>query len=708
MTRVGHSTLLPILSCVLIGLCLSACGGGSGGGGTPGTPPPTGGSGPFALSGLATDAFMTIEEVALTADNRFKVTFLLEDNGTPLSLADLDRDPRFIPAYIVTDPITGYTKYESFVLRTATGANYERGGTQTPALASASQVTNDSGGTMDDLGGGRYCYTFNTPLPPGFDVNTTHTIACYVHKDDRGVIANPYVHFVPSGGAGAELRTSVSTQACTGCHNADLGLHGGVRNEVTLCQMCHTEQSVDPESGFDVNLGPMIHKIHYGTSLTNDYFIVGFRQSVHEYNVTEIPRDVRSCTICHTGGTNADHHKENPSRAACGSCHDEVDWVTGAGHQAGAQATDNACGACHQDTQLGEFDISVPGAHVIEYESLANPNLMLTITNVTNMTAGNQPAVTFSVMDKNGAVDITTLNRVAVVFAGETPDYTEYYSHTIQGGGSSGVLMDNGGGSYTYLPESAPMTAWTIPGGASGTWSVGMESRTNSIIVGPRMESIRFGANNPVVHIDLANGTLGGGAPTARRAIVSENECSTCHGDLLIHGNLRTEFDYCVMCHNTRTNDENRRPMPDAMTNPPESVDFRYMVHKIHRGTDLEKGIVIYGFGGTPHDFGHVHYPGDLRNCTACHVGGSQELPLPSEARAQVFSFMGMTLPALGAVRPPTTATCLSCHDGDAALAHAVTNMVIPDPVNDPDDWLEACASCHGPGAAFDVEEAHK
>lgn len=120
MTRVGHSTLLPILSCVLIGLCLSACGGGSGGGGTPGTPPPTGGSGPFALSGLATDAFMTIEEVALTADNRFKVTFLLEDNGTPLSLADLDRDPRFIPAYIVTDPITGYTKYESFVLRTAT------------------------------------------------------------------------------------------------------------------------------------------------------------------------------------------------------------------------------------------------------------------------------------------------------------------------------------------------------------------------------------------------------------------------------------------------------------------------------------------------------------------------------------------------------------------------------------------------------------
>ena len=34
-------------------------------------------------------------------------------------------------------------------------------------------------------------------------------------------------------------------------------------------------------------------------------------------------------------------------------------------------------------------------------------------------------------------VDIATLNRVAVVFAGPTPDYDEYYSFTIQGGGST-------------------------------------------------------------------------------------------------------------------------------------------------------------------------------------------------------------------------------------------------------------------------------
>ncbi|MDJ0976028.1 MAG: OmcA/MtrC family decaheme c-type cytochrome [Planctomycetota bacterium] len=706
MTRGGSSTILPILTCVLIGFSLAACGGSSGGG-TP-TPGPGGGTGPFALTGLTSDGFMTIESVALTADSRLKVTYELNDAGTPLAVGDLDRDPRFILAHIETDAMTGYTRYQAYTTRTVNGAVWPQGGSNPPALASATQVTHDSGGTLDDLGGGRYCYTFATQLPPGFDAAATHTLATYAHKDGRSVVANPYVHFVPSGAALTTLRETATTASCETCHNGRLEFHGGVRNEYTLCQVCHTDQSIDPETGNSVEMGLMIHKIHYGADLANGYTVVGFGQRPHDYSNVHFPQDVRNCTVCHTGGSTPNLWAEAPSRSDCDACHDDIDWVTGTGHQAGAQANDNACAACHGDTQMSEFDISVPGSHVIEYESLANPNLDFTITAVTNMTPGNQPSVTFSAMDKNGAVDITTLNRVAMVFGGPHPDYKEYTSITIVGFGAQGVLVDNGGGSYTFTPETAPMTPYVIPAMASGTWSVGMEARTNSIPVGPNMTGVSFGANNPVVHIDLADGTLGGGSPDTRRVIVDEAQCATCHGDIVIHGNLRTDFDYCYICHNARKTDEGRRPMSDPVLNPPESVDFRYMIHKIHRGADLDNGYVVWGFGPTEHIYSDLLYTGDLRNCSACHVGDSEKLPIPSDAISQVFSFMGVTLPAQGSVRPPTTATCLSCHDSDSALAHAITNMVIPDPVNDPDDWLEACASCHGPGAAFDAEEAHK
>ena len=38
---------------------------------------------------------------------------------------------------------------------------------------------------------------------------------------------------------------------------------------------------------------------------------------------------------------------------------------------------DQNCAGCHGDTQAAEFDRSVPGSHVIPYESSANPELRL-------------------------------------------------------------------------------------------------------------------------------------------------------------------------------------------------------------------------------------------------------------------------------------------------------------------------------------------
>ena len=55
-----------------------------------------------------------------------------------------------------------------------------------------------------------------------------------------------------------------------------------------------------PATRFDMPL--MIHKIHMGEYLSEDYTIVGYRQSVHNYNDVVYPAPINECEACHTGG----------------------------------------------------------------------------------------------------------------------------------------------------------------------------------------------------------------------------------------------------------------------------------------------------------------------------------------------------------------------------------------------------------------------
>jgi OmcA/MtrC family decaheme c-type cytochrome len=702
---------------VVLMLTLSACGGSGGGAPAPDPDPdptpdptPTG----FALTGNTTDRWFTVESVTLNAARNFVVEFSMEDGGAPLSLTDLDSDPRFLLGWIDEDTLPGgdlRTRYQSYVVNTRNGVMHDLDGdgmsTDAPVLASATQAGTDSGGSIDVLGGGRFRFTSGTALPANYVAGATHTIALYATRGGRSDVVNPYVHFVPSGATLSTMRDIIPTSSCTACHDK-LAAHGGTRNEVILCQICHTDQTIDPETGNTVDFENMVHKIHAGSSLSSIYRIVGYRETVHDYHEITWTQDVRNCTSCHKDGAQSENYRLAPGRAACGSCHDDVNFVTGFEHNAGPFSDDDACSSCHEPVKVADFDLSIPGSHAVPYTSSFNPNLTFAITAVSNMTPGNAPTVTFTATTTGGGVDITTLNRVAMLFAGPAPDYREYTSVTVSAG--DGTLVDNGGGSYTFTPN-----AFTVPVTALGTWSVGMEGRTENIPVGGlTITNVRFGGNNPVVDVSLSTGTLTG--TLARRVIVDEAQCNTCHNDVLIHGNLRTEIAYCVMCHNGWTNDEARRPGIDAVANPPESVDFRYMIHKIHAGKELANGYLVYGFGGTPHDFSDVHFPRPINQCTACHTGGTERLPIPSDAQAQVFNWGGpgnilgvdiVPTSILAPIRPPITATCLSCHDSASTAAHAIVQAV-PTPLLDPNVWTEACITCHGVGREFDAEVYHK
>ncbi len=587
----------------------------------------------------------------------------------------------------------------------------------------------DTRGTLEtvDAGKGEYRYTTLTTLPEGFNGTNTYTVAIQADRNVSGAVSssNPVFDFVPNGGS-PQIRAGSTTQQCNQCHG--LVTAHGTRHEVRLCQTCHTDDAVD-EKGRSIDLRDMIHKIHAGKELPSvaggapgaKYAIyssferadVVFAEKHSDGTVSGIgfPRTLESCDVCHSEGATAPFHRQKPSAAACTSCHDNVNpsqATTGAGapgtnHEPGA-FPDGQCAACHEAEAEEDFDLSVPGSHVIPARSSELVGLNVAITEVASGAAGTAPIISFKVTDKSGAIlrDLSGLNRLAFTIAGPTTDYASFFTPVAVGGGANGTLSPAGDdGIFRYTP------ATTIPANAVGTWSVGVEARRQVTIEGT---AIQEAAENSVVTF-----SVDGSMALARRSVVDDAKCSTCHGtfskDFSIHGNLRNSVEYCVLCHNANTSDSGRRSRDTAAVAAGaanETIDFKVMIHKIHRGEHLEQQpYIIYGFGAppqnfTPIDLGEVLYPRDLRDCAACHVNNTNLLPpFPGTALPTLQTHLD---PSNGQVivdghLGPITAVCTSCHDGNDARAHVETQTA--------PDGGEACAVCHEEGRAFAASELH-
>ena len=124
------------------------------------------------------------------------------------------------------------------------------------------------------------------------------------------------------------------------------------------------------------------------------------------------------------------------------------------------------------------------------------------------------------------------------------------------------------------------------------------------------------------------------------------------------------------------------------------------MIHRIHTGEELTQDYTVYGNSGTAASFNEVLYPGDRRNCLACHVNAAAyTLPLPStnqpvNAPRDYFSPQGSA-----------TAACVGCHDSRDVAAHAFNNTAyFP---NNPTVPADSCGTCHGAGATYDVDKVH-
>lgn len=630
-----------------------------------------------------------ISDVTFSAEGKPVVTLSLTDAaGRPLTPQALEGSG-FTIAQILTDEATGLTKYQSLLVREVKGAPYRAGSeTRQPALATTTQAFAESGGAWAELAPGEFTYTFTNTLTLAPDPALTTRVGVYAYKDARAYVTNDTFDFVPAGGEPAVLREVVTVAACGTCHNPIM-IHGGTRRDPALCVTCHTDQTIDAETGNTVEFKVMIHRLHSGTRLPSvqagtPYQIIGFRQTLFDFSLGTWPQDTRNCTTCHSGGAQSDNFKTAPNTVACTACHDNVNLVTGENHQ-GGKKDDTKCVTCHEPDGE-EFDASVTGAHVLPTHSTQVKGVNLEILSVEGAVPGGSPAVTFKVTNNAGAaIAPVDMDYLALTLAGPTTDYvnrvTEIIYRKTDPLGPPPVVEDAGGGAYRYT------FTYLLPEDATGTYAVGMEGYVMETIDGLEAP-VRVPGFNPVAYV-----ALDGSEPAPRRQVVDIEKCNACHNGLALHGTVRQNTEYCVLCHNSTGSDEARRPA-EAM--PPTSINFRVLVHRIHRGEELAKGFIVYGFGGRAIDFSEVFFPGDLAACTTCHLDGAYDLPLPGGLQPTfVFQAGEMVSATL-----PIQSVCTACHDSTPVLGHASLQTT--------NTGIETCEVCHGPGSEFDVTTVHR
>jgi len=314
---------------------------------------------------------------------------------------------------------------------------------------------------------------------------------------------------------------------------------------------------------------------------------------------------------------------------------------------------------------------------------------------VDSVTVSSPPVVEFTVTNENGYAypgltgsDLRFNMAKLIPSVDGNPSQWQNYIVRTSGGATQGsqerqrsgypfgTLEDHGNGTYTYTfatdVTNAPCAAPCQDADGNALDVSYQPGETHRLSIQQANSSL------PPVNA-IYDFVPSGGAVSTMREIVKTDNCNQCHDKITAHGS-RFEMQLCVTCHN-----------PGSSAGE-TTVDFKVMVHKIHRGENLpsvENG-GSYAIGS--HDFSDIVFPQDIRNCTKCHDGSDPDTPQGN------------------AWQTPNIQACGSCHD-DIDFSKDGSGNPPVDPDGHPGGIVSdngECVTCHAENrVAGSVEESH-
>jgi OmcA/MtrC family decaheme c-type cytochrome len=523
-------------------------------------------------------------------------------------------------------------------------------------------------------------------------------------------------------------KVTVSTAACNACHD-QLAIHGGSRREYTHCQACHNPR-LEALGWDNSDLMNMVHKIH-------NHQMEGAQNlgELGDFSEVTYPQDIRNCTRCHQGtaaDNTYDNWKNRPNRAACGSCHINVYFGSGAlpagkvQHPLVPDPSNSSCATCHPptgDPPSGSGN-SITNAHATENSTPNNPQLRGTLATFeygideVTVDASNVATIKFWIKKDGAYVNLgtTTITRPSgfsggpsFLFAYALPQdgitAPADYNNLGRAAGQPQSLSIIGLPISAYNPDFSQYTvqrANAFPAGATMR-AVALQGYFTQISGGPGLDnvgrhtfSVHKAVTGDAVRRVAVESGYSGGQPTG---------CLQCHEIFEGHGGNRvSNAQVCVMCHNPNLSTSARTitttPINPAITalfgtNPllyPEVPNnFKELIHGLHGAqkrttnfVDIRNrldGVLLLG--------DEITYPGDISRCGKCHLNNLYQAVETtnrlvttaktttgdsSETVAQINAARAGMPNATDEVISPATSACGHCHDSDAARSHFVLN----------------------------------
>ena len=355
------------------------------------------------------------------------------------------------------------------------------------------------------------------------------------------------------------------------------------------------------------------------------------------------PADPRRCETCHnskSGAAQATAHLTNPTAEACGACHDDVNFASGVNHAGGPQINNNQCSTCHTPQGRLDFDASIKGAHVVpdrfvhalradcdpgerdaRHGGQSSRGHLHGKRQKRRRRAGCAARLSFS--DHGRAHNRLRLHEFR----------KRRHHQGLCHGKRHQSAVRSGWHVCLYLPAFGSV-------GRTGTYSIGIEARRTETLLPNTDEAmiVTYGAPNKVI-----NFAVDGSAIQARRAVVATSNCNQCHVALSFMALFATKPNIAccatilririLLSARTRVfapdkaRSSARHQLQSAGASDPlrpERCSRRRQA--VHQSLVSEEATMISRDVRFP-ALSPQGVPGDRRNCSLCHVNGSEQNP---------------------------------------------------------------------------------